>query len=85
MRRQVLVREVCPECRGDGYIVHPAWKEYWRAHRTLDERALDERALREWFSQEGYGEIPPEEEECRVCGGRGHVERWVDIREVCHA
>ena len=85
MRRQVLVREICTECRGSGYIVHPAWQKYWEGHFAL----LDERSLREWFSQEGYSEVPPEEVECPECGGRGHMERWVDIatilREVRHA
>lgn len=70
MRRQVLVREVCPECRGDGYIVHPAW----RAHRTLGEQGL-----REWFAQEGYDEPPPEEVPCPECDGQRYVMRWVDI------
>ena len=82
--KEVLVREKCPECRGDGYIVHAAWEKYWRAHRTLGEQGLGE-----WFSQEGYDEPPPEEVPCPECDGQGYVMRWVDIatllREVRHA
>ena len=77
-QKQVLVREVCPGCRGSGVVTHPAWEVYWEGHFAL----LEERALREWFASEGYGEIPPEEIPCPECGGRGHTERWEDIQEV---
>lgn len=82
---EVLAREKCLTCKGEGIITHPAWERYWRVHSAL----LGEKGLREWFAQEGYDEPPPEEVPCPECDGQGYVMRWVDIatilREVRHA
>ena len=72
--KEILVREKCSTCGGTGFITHPAWEMYWRAHRTLGARDL-----LEWFAQEGYDEPPPEEVPCPECDGQRYVMRWVDI------
>lgn len=48
----------CPICEGDGWVVHPAWREYWATHRRLEEN------YEEWFRARGYETPPPEEIPC---------------------
>ncbi len=54
----------CPRCEGDGWIVHPLWKRYWREHREYREEEC-----KKWFG----GNPPPEEIVCPLCKGDGDL------------
>lgn len=84
-RRIVVTEEVtCPECDGRGVHQHPAWREYWEVHagkETTPEQDV------EWFRASGwcpdarrYSDLPPEEELCGECEGRGTIRREVKIK-----
>jgi hypothetical protein len=64
---------MCATCEGTGYVVNAAWQRYL---------ATGEKDIRGFFSSEGYATIPPEEEECPICGGYGYVEAKVSLAEA---
>ena len=77
MKYLVIREETCPECRGDGWVEHPAWQrlgERWKEMSRHD--------LRMYFSGEGYGDIPPEEVECSRCRGSGIVRQEVTLQQA---
>jgi rRNA maturation protein Nop10 len=78
--RYLLVKEeVCPRCKGDAVIEHPAWQqyfdEYWTPFVEKHERLPTDEQTETWWSEMGFGpkEIPPQEVKCHVCNGTGVV------------
>ena len=59
----------CPKCEGEGWVIHPLWKEYWREHRKYEERECEE-----WFEKVGLTSLPPEEILCPLCKGDGELD-----------
>lgn len=85
MRPEYLItkRTICPTCKGEKFVQHPAWAWYWRENaksRTVEEDLA-------WFRNHGYdvnyySELPSEEIECSDCDGAGYIENQVDLRAV---
>ncbi len=84
MRPEYLItkRTICPTCKGEKFVQHPAWAWYFEnaKSRTVEEDLA-------WFRNHGYDdvnyyELPSEEIECSDCNGAGYIENQVDLRAV---
>ncbi len=84
----VIKREVCPECKGSGIIQHPHWEAYW----LENQKGLPEMETIEWFAErnwlcynirrQAFIDLPPEEIDCRECGGIGKKIKEVDLADA---
>jgi hypothetical protein len=86
----------CPRCKGCQFVQEPIWKDYWvfvEEFRSKNERVPNPDEDRDWWAERGYfdwepansGGIPPEECECRECGGTGRSELEVDLHAALKA
>lgn len=75
----VFKRSTCPECKGAGVIQHLLWTQFWREHSN--QRPTDTRA-KEWFRQQGYALLPPEEDLCPRCNGTGTISEEASLSEA---
>lgn len=35
-------RQVCPKCKGEQYVCHPAWQEYWKDPANQEQPTMPE-------------------------------------------
>lgn len=83
---EVLTREMCGCCRGEGIEYNPQWS-YWFANVTgpIEEREKCTYAGAVQIAKEKLGLEPPKEPEqkdCHICGGDGLVQSWIDARDL---
>ena len=92
-RKLLVVEEItCPRCRGEGWVQHPSWTEFWRAHSA---RPTAEEEITRWFREHDLLDddapdprdhrMPAEELICPECGGCGWTERKVPLAEALAA
>ena len=74
----VIKRETCAVCQGFGNVMHPLWEELCKEMGA----PLSEEQIKKWFRSKGYDQPPPEEEECKACGGKGFIESKVPLLEA---
>jgi len=81
---KLLTRQTCPSCRGARLFQRPAWAQFWREWRarngTLTE--LEDGSVEQWFSNQGYDPLPPEEVPCEICEGTGEVDGTIRIEDL---
>ena len=56
--QDIELDELCPRCQGDGWVIHPAWSEWWQHNENVPP---DDHPVNEWDE-----EIP-----CSDCAGQG--------------
>jgi hypothetical protein len=84
---EILVREKCSECKGEGIVQHPVWAEFWREHANQSP-TIEE--TEHWFRDRGHilhrrgHECLPEEEISCTCDD-GYIESWVAPEQVLRA
>ena len=75
--------EVCSECSGKGFLIHPAWVEYHKENQGGASMTLEDE--RKWFEDHGWyvtssiymrsDGIPDETTPCGECEGEGEIVR----------
>lgn len=73
------LEEICPECKGDGWVSCTEWQEHFERENQLKERyiaeGMDEReaALKAYEEMKHCQPDGPEEHECDECRGHGVI------------
>lgn len=82
--------ETCSACKGQKYVQHPAWTEYWKDHPNGSQDTTLEQD-REWFEAHGWYSnsfdmrtdgTPDEEIPCGECEGEGEIICEVNLLEI---
>lgn len=65
MRIVTRFEQTCPDCRGDSYVQHPEWREFWQ-------RRNPETSYADYLRSNNTPDVP-EEIPCNTCNGQGLV------------
>ena len=86
MTKYFVTAEVeCTECKGNGYVTHWQWQQFWAEHQ---DQTVSGDELDRWFLEKNgrdkYGMtiIPEEEHECPECEGMTKFTRQVELSEA---
>jgi DnaJ-class molecular chaperone len=72
----VIKVDKCRKCNGSGVIEHPAWHQFWcEMHSPF----VTEDVVQDWFHDNGWKDVPPEEVTCPACHGTGEYRCEVPI------
>lgn len=78
---EIAVRTVCLECLGKRMVQEAMWALYWETFGQEGTIRTQKEDL-EWFRENGFERIPPEEIVCWECDGTGKIETWVKLGEL---
>jgi len=70
----------CEECNGEGYIIHPDWKEFmkkWEDYKGEPSKIQ----IISWFLLRGHRYVPRKRRLCLKCKGTGWIQ--IGIPEGC--
>lgn len=83
---EVLVKQKCDNCDGQGLITNSLWQEFYAHDEAFSKEnngtMLTPEQCDEWFRAKGYYTLPPEELPCSDCEGMGTIESWMDVKTV---
>ncbi len=76
----IKVREKCP-CT-TGMVQHPAWSHFYEAFPNWPRPGPVYEQIDQWFAEQGYGAVPPEEIPCVECEGSAWIETWIELESL---
>lgn len=82
----ILTKDKCPECDGAGLLTNNYWSIFYpqdEAYKKEHGEYMSEDQTKLFFMEKfGCYKLPPEEEQCGECEGKGTVENWLSIEDL---
>lgn len=83
---QILTKDKCPECNGVGLLTNNFWAIFYpqdEGYKKQYGEYMTEEQVKAFFKDKfGCYKLPPEEEQCGECEGKGEVEKWITLKEL---
>ena len=81
---EILTRNLCKTCNGEGVVTHQGWLEIYEIEKQANQQSgkielFSIEKCNEYFKERGYENVPPQEIKCVDCDGTGKIEEWMPI------